>query len=136
MVDYMAKKNLMIDDAYFEKEFYPKYVADIKSYQKYKELEELVKSKNLCILFSYAKEEKRSYIQYEVGFEILDRNGDLVSVSKESKNWDCLYNLLSFFPVVNYNKLKKNLVVFEIDAEQIDEEITPLIEYLRSITVF
>lgn len=132
MVEYMAKKNFL-NDACFERELYQKYVTDIKSFQEYKELENTVKRKKLQILFSYSKEETIFYIQYEVGFKICDEKGDMISVPKESNFWDYLGNLLSFFPVANYNKLTGKVVVSEIEKKELAEDCKLFIQYLEDI---
>ena len=131
MVDNMAKKN-PIDDACFEKEYYQKYVTEIKSFQKYVDLEEVVKKYGLQILFSYAKDDNTCCLQYEVGFEICDENGCMISVPEESPYWDYLGNLLSFFPVVTYHKRTKRMVISEIDKEELTEDCELFIDYLRS----
>ena len=130
MVDDMAKKN-PINDVCFEKEYYQKYVTDLKSFQKYVDLEEVVKKHGLKISFSYVKDETKFYMQYEVGFEICDENGDMISVPKESPYWDYLGNLLLFFPVVTYHKLTKKMVISEIDKEELNEDCQLFIEYLN-----
>ena len=132
MVEYISEKNF-INDAYFEREFYPKYVTDIKSFKEYKKLENIIKNNNLQILFSYVKDETKFYIQYEVGFKVCDEKGEMLSVSIKSKFWDSLGNLLSFFPVLNYNKLTKRIVVSEIDKKELAEDCQLFIEYLDYI---
>lgn len=127
----MAKKN-SINDIDFEKDYYQKYVNDIMSFSKYADLEEVVKQCGLQILFSYFKDEAGFYIQYEVGFEICDENGDMISVPKESSYWDYLYNLLSFFPVITYHKITKKIIISEINEEELSEDCQLFIDYLRS----
>ena len=131
-MEHMAEKNFLID-VYFERELYQKYIIEIKSFQKYKELEDVVKRTNLQILFSYAKEETCFFIQYEVGFKICDKNGEMISVPKESKFSDSLANLLSFFPVVNYNKITRKIRVSDIDKKELDEDCNLFIEYLWEV---
>ena len=130
MVDDLAKKN-SINDIDFEKDYYQKYVNDIMSFYKYEDLEEVVKQCGLQILFSYVKEEAGFYIQYEVGFEICDEKGNMISVPKDSNFWDYLYNLLSFFPVITYHRLTKKLVISEIDKEELARDCQLFIEYLN-----
>ena len=131
MVDDLAKKN-SINDIDFEKDYYQKYVNDIISFSKYADLEEVVKQCGLQILFSYVKDDTEFYIQYEVGFEICDEKGNMISVPKESNFWDYLYNLLSFFPVITYYKLTKKTIISEIDKEELTEDCQLFIDYLRS----
>jgi hypothetical protein len=131
MVDDLAKKN-SINDVRFEKEYYQKYVTNIKSFQKYIDLEEVVRQYGLHISFSYAKDESLFYTQYEIGFEICDGNGNVISVPKESKFWDHLYNLLSFFPVITYHKLTKKIFISEIDKKELATDCQLFIDYLRS----
>lgn len=131
MVDDMAKKNF-INDIDFEKDYYQKYVNDIMSFSKYADLEEVVKQCGLQILFSYVKDDVGFYVQYEVGFEICDEKGNVISVPKESIFWDYLYNLLSFFPVITYHKITKKTIISEINKEELSEDCQLFIDYLRS----
>lgn len=71
-------------------------------------------------------------MQYDVGFEICDENGCMISVPQESPYWDYLGNLLSFFPVVTYHKRTKRMVISEIDKEELTEDCELFIDYLRS----
>ena len=132
MVDYVAEKN-KVNDIFFEKTFYQKYVADIKTSSKYQELEKIVANNNLQILFSYCKDDNKRFIQYEVGFEICDSDGKMLSVPTNSRFWDQLYNLLSFFPVIAYKKRTQKLFTFEIDQAELEEDCTLFIEYLEDI---
>ena len=128
----MFQKNT-INDTFFENDFYQKYISDIKLSSKYQELEKIVSKKdNLQILFSYCKDEKKRFIQYEVGFEICDKNGNLISVPKDSIYWDRLYNLLSFFPVLSYQKTTRKLLLFDIDQAELDEDCQLFIEFLET----
>ena len=131
MVDDMAKKNF-INDIDFEKDYYQKYVNDIMSLSKYADLEEVVKQCGLQILFSYVKDNVGFYIQYEVGFEICDAKGNVISVPKESIFWDYLYNLLSFFPVITYHKITKKTIISEINKAELSEDCQLFSDYLRS----
>lgn len=131
-MDNMVQKNT-INDLLFENDFYQKYISDIKLSSKYQELEKIVSKKdNLQILFSYCKDESKKKIQYEVGFEICDKNGNLISVPKDSIYWDRLYNLLSFFPVLSYQKTTQKLLLFDIDQAELNEDCQLFIEFIET----
>lgn len=131
-MDNMVQKNT-INDLLFENDFYQKYISDIKLSSKYQELEKIVSKKdNLQILFSYCKDDSKKKIQYEVGFEICDKNGNLISVPKDSIYWDRLYNLLSFFPVLSYQKTTQKLLLFDIDQAELNEDCQLFIEFLET----
>ena len=128
----MVQKNT-INDLLFENDFYQKYISDIKLSSKYQELEKIVSKKdNLQILLSYCKDDSKKRVQYEVGFEICDKNGNLISVPKDSIYWDRLYNLLSFFPVLSYQKTTQKLLLFDIDQTELDEDCQLMIEFLET----
>ncbi len=131
-MDNMVQKNT-INDLLFENDFYQKYISDIKLSSKYQELEKIVSKKdNLQILLSYCKDDSKKKVQYEVGFEICDKNGNLISVPKDSIYWDRLYNLLSFFPVLSYQKTTQKLLLFDIDQTELDEDCQLMIEFLET----
>lgn len=131
-MDNMVQKNT-INDLLFENDFYQKYISDIKLSSKYQELEKIVSKKdNLQILLSYCKDDSKKRVQYEVGFEICDKNGNLISVPKDSIYWDRLYNLLSFFPVLSYQKTTQKLLLFDIDQTELDEDCQLMIEFLET----
>ena len=130
MVDYVADKNT-INDVFFENAFYQKYVSDIIASSKYQDLQKIAANNNLQILFSYCRDESNRSVQYEVGFEICDENGKLISVPPNSYFWDRLNSLLSFFPVIVYEKRTRKLFSFEIDQTELEEDCALFIEYLE-----
>lgn len=131
-MDYVVDKNT-VNDIFFENTFYQKYVSDIRTSSKYQDLAEIAVNNNFQILFSYCRDESKGSIQYEVGFEVCDRDGKMISVSPNSCFWDRLNNLLSFFPVVTYEKRTRKLFSFEIDQVELEEDCQLFIDYLKSL---
>ena len=130
MVDDVVDKNLLTEER-FKTEFYHKYVADIISLSEYKELQIVAKKNNLQILFSYYKSENWFDIQYDIRFDICDESGKIISVPRESKYWDYLYNLFYEIPVVIYKRLTKKIITLKIDEKEISKDLQLLIEYLK-----
>ena len=129
MVDIMAKAHLLNDEV-FKDSYYNKFVAKIESNIEYQRLVRISNVRGLQITFGFSKMEDWFSIQYEVGFEICDAKGKLISVPKSSKFYDHIFNLISYFPVVRYHKFFKKMVVFTIDEEELSRECKLFADYL------
>ena len=125
----MAKTDLLNDEI-FKANYYNKVVAQIESNIEYQRLARVSNERGLQIAFGFSKMEDRFSVQYEVGFEICDTKGKLISVSKSSKFYDYLFNLISYYPVVLYHKLFRKIVVLTIDEEELSCDCKLFSDYL------
>lgn len=131
-MEYVVETNT-VEDLFFKNTLYEKYISDIKSSSKYQSLENMVRKTEFQILFSYCKDCRKRVVQYEVGFEICDNGGKLLSVPTSSPFWDELNNLLSFFVVAVYKKRTKEWILSEIDQNELAEDCDLFMEYLKDI---
>ena len=129
MVDGMVKRNFLNDDI-FKADYYDEYGAAIKSNVEYQRMESIANAMGLRIIFGFSNKENWFTTQYEIGFEICDAEGKLIAVSKTSRFYDHLFNLISYFPIVSYQKLKKKLIVFAIDDEELCNDCKLFFDYL------
>lgn len=129
MVGHFIEKDLLSDDA-IKSEYYEKYLAKIKANSEFQKLVGIVNESNLQIVFYFHKGVYGRTIQYEIGFEICDMAGETLVVPTDSMYFDILNCLASDFPVVAYNKLRKNLVLFEIDQKELSEDCRLFSAYL------
>lgn len=130
MVGHFIEKDLLSDNA-IKSEYYEKYIAVIKSNIEFQKMEEIVKESGLQIVFYFHKDIYGWTTQYNIGFEVCDESGEALVVPTESILFDILNCLGSDFPVVAYKKIRKKLVVFEIDQKELDEDCRLFSAYLR-----
>ena len=130
MVGLFAEKNLLSDDA-IRSEYYEKYLAKIKANSEFQKMENIVGECGLQIAFYFYKDVGGLTIQYNVGFEVCDESGETLTVPTDSRFFDILNCLASDFPVVVYKKLRKKLVLFEIDEKELSEDCKLFSEFLH-----
>ena len=126
---YFAKKDLLSDDA-IKSEYYEKYLAKIKANTEFQKLVSIVNETNLQIVFYFHKGVYGRTIQYNIGFEICNIAGETLVVPADSLFFDILNCLASDYPVAAYKKLRKTLVLFEIDENELSADCKLFSEFL------
>ena len=126
---HFAKKDLLSDDA-IRSEYYEKYLARIKANTEFQKLVSIVNEANLQIEFYFDKGVYGRTIQYNIGFEICDIVGEPLVVPTDSLFFDVLNCLAADYPVVAYKKLRKTLVLFELDENELSEDCKLFSEFL------
>ena len=107
-------------------------IQKIKSLTLYRELERLAIEKKLVICFYEVYNKSLLRIQLYVGFEVKNENNNLISVPRESKYWDDLFNLITDTAIYSYNRLTKKTTWFNIcDDDEFIDDLKKITEYIK-----
>lgn len=131
-MDLMVNENLL-SNSDFEILIYPKLISKIKSFSKFQELEKIVAEKGFRVVFMYFKEETKRKITFEVGFDICDENGKIISVplTADIKYYD-VGELISYPYGACYNKRTQRIDLVEDDKE-LYEDCSFYIDLLKDV---
>ncbi len=125
----------IINDEIFETTYYRQFLDKIYSWEEYKTLSKLLPEHNFTIEFSFFRDQDFSSITYFIEFDILDSNGDIVSVPDSSDYFDLLFSLGGCGQVL-YLKKKSREVVIEFSEKELKEDMKFIAEYLTNSSDF
>ena len=130
-MDNFSKKAI-INDELFEKEYFEKYVKEIRSWEEYKELERIINNTNYTIKLEYSSGKSFRRIYYDIDFGVYDELGNLIAIPEDSEFYDYSFHLCASAGVLSYNT-RSHKIIEAFDSDELRIGIVNAIDYLKSL---